>query len=242
MLKLKAQERKLMIGQYAGQYRYILAPEIYSTLSDKKVIDEAASKSGVSRGILQAAWEAIGSVIKAWATEGHSVAIPGLGTMRFGVNATSVDNVNMVASSLITSRKVIFTPSVDIKEELKSTAVQITCIDRNGNVVKRVNSGNSEVEGDTFKLTLLCNSAQGTVNGAGSYPAGTEVQISAVGKGNFAFKEWSDGNTSATRTITLNADMELTASFIDQDNPLGGNGGSTPGGNGGSTGGGNYYE
>ena len=30
------------------------------------------------------------TVIKAWATEGHSVAIPGLGTMRFGLRAKSV--------------------------------------------------------------------------------------------------------------------------------------------------------
>ena len=31
-----------------------------------------------------------GEVIKAWATEGHSVALPGLGTMRFGLSAKSV--------------------------------------------------------------------------------------------------------------------------------------------------------
>ena len=35
-----------------------------------------------------------GEVIKAWATEGHSVAIPGHGTMRFGLSAKSVADVN----------------------------------------------------------------------------------------------------------------------------------------------------
>ena len=60
--------------------------------------------------------------------------------MRFGINATSVEDVNMVAGSLITSRKVIFTPSSDIKQELKNTAISITCYDRNGNLVKRVTS------------------------------------------------------------------------------------------------------
>jgi hypothetical protein len=29
---------------------------------------------------MQACWDAAGEVIKAWATEGHSVALPGLGT------------------------------------------------------------------------------------------------------------------------------------------------------------------
>lgn len=227
MLKLKAVERKMQVGQYMGQYRYMLSPDIYSTLSDKKVIEEAASKSGVSRGILQAAWEAIGQVIQTWATEGHSVAIPGLGTMRFGVNASSVANVNMVASNLITSRKVIFTPSVDIKDALKSTSVSITCFDRNGNIVKRVTSNNDTVVdgSEEFTLQLLCNEAQGTVTGAGKYATGTQVEIKAVGKGSYKFSKWSDGDTNATRTITIDGDLTLTAEFVDQDNPLGGGGG-----------------
>ena len=40
-----------------------------------------------------------GEVIKAWATEGHSVTLPGLGTMRFGLSAKSVADVNEVKSS-----------------------------------------------------------------------------------------------------------------------------------------------
>ena len=52
-----------------------------------------------------------------------------------------------VKSSLITSRRIIFTPTVDLKDELKNTAIQITCIDRNGDVVKRVTStDDAEVE------------------------------------------------------------------------------------------------
>ena len=63
-----------------------------------------------------------------------------LGTMRFGLRATSVSDVNQVASSLITHRRVIFTPTVEIKDELARTAINITCYDRNGNIVKRVTS------------------------------------------------------------------------------------------------------
>ena len=114
--------------------------ELYSKLSQSKVIQEAAMRSGISKGSINAAWDAIGEVIKAWATEGHSVAIPGLGSMRFGLRATSVSDVNRVGSGLITSRRVIFTPNVDIKEELARTSVSITCYDRNGNIVKRITS------------------------------------------------------------------------------------------------------
>lgn len=60
--------------------------------------------------------------------------------MRFGVRAKSVPTVGEVATSLITNRRVIFTPSVDIKRELQETSIQITCYDRNGKVVKNVTS------------------------------------------------------------------------------------------------------
>ena len=89
---------------------------------------------------MQACWDAAGEVIKAWATEGHSVALPGLGTMRFGLRAKSVANVNDVKANLITSRRIIFTPNTDLKDELANTSVQITCYDKDGKEVKRVTS------------------------------------------------------------------------------------------------------
>ena len=140
-INLKAKETLQQIGEYKGKYRYVLGTEIYNRLSEQKVIQEAALRSGVSRGVMQACWDAAGDVIKAWATEGHSVAIPGLGTMRLGVRAKSVASVNDVASSIITSRRVLFTPSTQIKRELADTSINITCYDRNGNVVKKVTSG-----------------------------------------------------------------------------------------------------
>ena len=139
-LKVKAQEKMQKIGTYAGKYRYVMMPELYTALTQDKVIKEAALRSGVSKGVMQACWDAAGEVIKAWATEGHSVALPGLGTMRFGLRAKSVEKVEEVKAGLISSRRIIFTPDVDLKEELSKTAVQITCYDRDGKEVKRVTS------------------------------------------------------------------------------------------------------
>ena len=168
-LKVKAKEQYQNIGKYAGTFRFVMMPELYTALAQDKVIKEAALRSGVSRGVMQACWDAAGEVIKAWATEGHSVALPGLGTMRFGLRAKSVANVNDVKSSLITSRRIIFTPTVELKDELAKTAVQITCYDRNGNEVKRVTStdeGNVEdPEGDN---TNTHNGENG--NGEGNDP------------------------------------------------------------------------
>ena len=148
-MKVKAIEKKLKFTKDAndpGVWRYVMQPEQYSSLTQKKVIKEAALRSGVSQGVMQACWDAAGEVIKAWATEGHSVALPGLGTMRFGVRSKAVENVEDVKTSLITTRRIIFTPDVELKDELKNTAIQITCYDRNGDEVKRVTSTSGEVE------------------------------------------------------------------------------------------------
>ena len=119
-MKVKAVEKLLKFDKNsAGVYRYVMSPEMYSSLNQKKVIKEAALRSGVSQGVMQACWDAAGEVIKAWATEGHSVALPGLGTMRFGLRSKSVEDVNKVKSNLITSRRIIFTPDTDLKDELK---------------------------------------------------------------------------------------------------------------------------
>ena len=139
-MKVKAKERLFKVGKYAGTYRYVMLPELYSALSQEKVIREAALRSGVSEGVMHACWDAAGEVIKAWATEGHSCPLPGLGTMRFGLSAKSVADVNEVKSSLITTRRIVFTPAVELKDELKNTSVVITCYDRNGDEVKRVTS------------------------------------------------------------------------------------------------------
>ena len=146
-LKVKAVERLLKFDkESAGKYRYVMKADLYTSLTQAKVIKEAALRSGVSQGVMKACWDAAGEVIKAWATEGHSVALPGLGSMRFGLRSKAVENVNDVKTSLITSRRIIFTPSVDLKDELANTAIQITCIDRNGNEVKRVTSTSGDVE------------------------------------------------------------------------------------------------
>ena len=128
------------MGKDAGKYRFMLQAEIYNTLTAQKVISEAAVRSGIPEGALSAAWDAIGQVVKVWATEGHSIAIPGLGRMRFGVRATTVEDVNKVSNGLITTRRVIFSPSTEIKDELLNTSINITCYDRDGKIIKRVTS------------------------------------------------------------------------------------------------------
>ena len=218
-IKVKAVERNVSFDKSKEKWAYVMQAELYSKLTQSKVIQEAALRSGISKGSINAAWDAIGDVIKAWATEGHSVAIPGLGSMRFGLRATSVTDVNLVGANLITSRRVIFTPNTDIKDELARTSVNITCYDRNGEVVKRVTSSDDGVvddpENPVYLLTLMANDdSMGTVIGGGSYAPDTEVQLKAEPKSGYEFLKWSDGDTNATRTyVTTSEPTTLTAEF-----------------------------
>lgn len=147
-LKVKAREKLIKFSKTdEGSYRWVMQPELYSALSQDKVIKEASLRSGLSEGVMHAAWDAAGQTIKAWATEGHSVALPGLGSMRFSLTAKSVEDVNKISTDLIKTRKIIFTPNTDLKDALAGTSIQITCYDREGNIVKRVTSADSgEVE------------------------------------------------------------------------------------------------
>ncbi len=176
-LKIKAREKKIKFSKESeGVYRYVMVPDLYSTLDQDKVIKEAAIRSGVSEGVMQACWKGAGDVIRAWATEGHSVALPGLGTMRFGLSAKAVEDVNDVKSSLIKTRRIVFTPNVALKDELASTAIQITCYDRNGEIVKRVTStdpGTVEETDNTDDNGENSGSEQGGSQNSGSEQGGS---------------------------------------------------------------------
>ena len=258
-IKVKAVERNVAFEKGAEKWAYVLQADLYNKLSQAKVIQEASLRSGISKGAINAAWDAIGEVIKAWATEGHAVAVPGLGSMRFGIRSTSVANVNKVGADLITARRVIFTPSVEIKDELKKTSINITCYDRNGEIVKRVTStDDSDVEDpdneptdpngggngsgtDTngsgtntnrqYNISVTsANTDQGTVSGGGTYSEGSRVNISATPKAGYQFDKWNDGNTSATRTVSVSKNESFVAQFkvADSTEPGGSGDDDTP--------------
>ena len=145
-IKVIAQRREVKLGKNPGM-KFVMRPDLYIPIQEKKVFSEASTHSGISSGVIKAAWDAAGEVLRTWATEGHSVPLPGLGTMRFGVRSKAVENLEDVKANLITTRRIVFTPSVEVKDELKNTAIQITCLDEEGNILKRVTSGDSgEVE------------------------------------------------------------------------------------------------
>ena len=142
-IKVIAQRRELKIGKNPGVKKFVMRPDLYIPIQEKKVFAEASTHSGISAGVIKAAWDAAGEVIRTWATEGHSIPLPGLGTMRFGVRSKAVEKLEDVKTGLISVRRIVFTPNVEVKDELKNTSIQITCLDEDGTVLKRVTSGDA---------------------------------------------------------------------------------------------------
>ena len=169
-IKVIAQLREVKLGKNPGK-KFVMRPDLYVPIAEKKVFQEAATHSGISAGVIKAAWDAAGEVIRTWATEGHSIPLPGLGTMRFGVRSKAVEKLEDVKANLISVRRIIFTPSVDLKDELATTGILITCYDRTGKEVKRVTSTSGEVEDPENGS----ENGSGTVNGGSENGSGTEV-------------------------------------------------------------------
>ena len=218
-LKIKAKEKKLKFSKDGPEvYRYVMVPDLYSTLDQDKVIKEAAIRSGVSEGVMQACWKGAGEVIKAWATEGHSVALPGLGNMRFGLSAKAVEDVNDVKSSLIRTRRIIFTPTVALKDELANTAIQITCYDRNGNIVKRVTSADpgtvEEPEGDENGTNGATEQGGSGTEGGGNGGSSTSSETATT----FALTISKTGTGSAS--VTKDGNAVASGSNLSEDDEV----------------------
>jgi surface protein len=72
------------------------------------------------------------------------------------------------------------------------------------------------------KYTINITAGEGgTVSTTGGeYESGQTVSVTATPQGEYLFKDWSDGNTNATRTITVSSNSTLTANFEKRKYPL----------------------
>ena len=219
-IKVIAQRRLLKIGKNPGVKKFVMRPDLYIPIQEKKVFAEASTHSGISAGVIKAAWDAAGEVLRTWATEGHSVPLPGLGTMRFGVRSKAVEDLEDVKTNLITTRRIVFTPSVEVKDELKNTSIQITCLDEDGNVLKRVTSGDSgEVEDN--ENTQNGENSQNSENNenGGSQNSGEQNQQGEQNQSQgYALTIATSGSGSAT--VTHDGNVVTSGSSLNEDDEV----------------------
>ena len=71
-----------------------------------------------------------------------------------------------------------------------------------------------------YTITLSAGEGGTVSTTGGEYEAGQTVSVTATPQGEYVFTSWSDGNTDATRTITISSNSTLTANFEKRKYPL----------------------
>jgi hypothetical protein len=124
--------------------------------------------------------------------------------MRFGVRSKAVEDLEDVKTNLITTRRIVFTPSVEVKDELKNTSIQITCLDEDGNVLKRVTSGDS---GDVEENENT--QSEQTSQNEQNQPQDYSLTIATSGSGSASVTH--DGNAvNSGANLSEDAEVELS--------------------------------
>ena len=213
-IKVIAQRREVKLGKNPGK-KFVMRPDLYIPIQEKKVFAEASTHSGISAGVIKAAWDAAGEVLRTWATEGHSIPLPGLGTMRFGVRSKAVEKLEDVKTNLITTRRIVFTPSVEVKDELKNTSIQITCLDEDGTVLKRVTSSDTgEVEDSENENNENGENSQNSENSQNGQNSQNEQNQAT----DYALTISTSG--SGTATVTHDGNAVASGSTLSEDDEI----------------------
>jgi hypothetical protein len=71
-----------------------------------------------------------------------------------------------------------------------------------------------------YTITLSAGEGGSVSTSGGEYEKGQTVSVTATPQGEYLFTGWSDGITDATRTITIDATMTITANFEKKKYPL----------------------
>lgn len=121
--------------QYSGQIRcrkflsysgiehknkWKLTPYRYTTFNQDSFVKMAAEDAGITEEQMNAALKAYQSQFRQLLLNGHSINMGSLGTFRLSMSAKTVENADDLTAELIRRLRVIYTPSVQIKDGMKA--------------------------------------------------------------------------------------------------------------------------
>lgn len=122
MSTIKVNHNKRLV-KFVNKELYIAQPSIYSTIKSDDLMKRALDNSSLTVGKFYRAIYAVVNEFKNFLMNGHSVEVPNLGTFRFSVRAKAVEDAKDAGARQVTQRKIIFTPSKDLKESLKKVSL-----------------------------------------------------------------------------------------------------------------------
>ena len=145
-LKINSRQQTIKVGEHKGEEMFIMKVDHYGVYDAEHIISYVNETQCIPKAQLRAAWEALGQAITAWTLEGHIVEIPGLGNIRAEVRAKAQKKACDVSTGDIIRRKLLLTPTKEIKDALNNAERLITCYDSEGRMVRRSEKEDDEEE------------------------------------------------------------------------------------------------
>lgn len=240
MLKYQIYQSKLKDSMSYGKwYARIVSTETMSLdgLADHLRSHNTPYSAGTIKGILEDAVNCIRELL----LDGKRVQLDGLAS--FGLSIihtygagtadafkvrTNVQGVKLVAQGIGEFSKSLLTTSGRLSESntyvspKTSTDTPIENPDPE-NPGPGAGSPDEPIETKYTVAVSASPTEGGTVSGGGQYTSGQQATLSAVAKSGYKFQKWNDGNTSATRSVTVVNNVSFTATFV-QDTQSGGGG------------------
>ncbi len=100
---------------------YVTRVVSFTSVKKDALLEAAARNSGIKKGVIYSAMDAVMNEFMNFLVNGHPVQLPELGTFRFSVKARVADSVEEISADKVYRRKVVFTPSKHLKQQLGNT-------------------------------------------------------------------------------------------------------------------------
>lgn len=237
----KGADGQISYNADSTQVRYYAKAQTAARMNFDQFAEHVAShNSKYHKGDIQAVIVETMRCLKEELFNGKSIQLSDLGTFCLTLNgpgAPSVSDFNVQEN--ITSIKVRWTPGSafrNLRKDSDLQLVQVLTRDENADIKKAKKQASPSVKPDKentennddpstpqqpsarkYTLTVKANNdAYGTVEGGGEYTENASATIKAIAKSGYEFKQWNDGNTAASRMVTVTADKTYTATFSQQ--------------------------
>ncbi len=102
---------------------YVTRSVTYSKIDKDAFVERAADNSGIDRGMVDHVTDAICKEIRNFVLNGHSVEIPYLGTLRFGVRAKAAATAEEAGADKVYQRRIIFNPNKELKTRMNAVSL-----------------------------------------------------------------------------------------------------------------------
>ena len=114
---LKSKKQNIACKKYE---RYVTRSVTLPRIDKDELLSRAADNSGIRKGTIYAAADAICNEFKNFLLNGHSVELPLIGSFRFGVNAKVSETAQEAGADTVYRRKIKYVPNAQLKRQLQA--------------------------------------------------------------------------------------------------------------------------